>query len=155
MPTYDLLGRDVVGISGRSEVGATPKWLHSKGFSSGQHLYGVWLTQENVQKTRTIVLTEGPCDVWRLYEAGIENCAALYGGNLTPSKHVLLDRLGVMNIILMLDNDKAGTEYAERISHEYSHLYNIRMVKLPPPAKDVGEMTIDQIKRLNLENVYA
>lgn len=146
VPTFDVDGRKVLGISGRSESSLKPKWLHSEGFPSGNSLYGLWLAKELVRSSHSVALVEGPCDVWRLWEAGIYNACGLNGGYLTAAKHVLLDRLGVMNIRLILDNDKAGNGFVEKIKSQWGKFYNITVTGLPNGIKDLGAMSSEKIQ---------
>lgn len=149
VPTFDLAGRKVLGISGRAETKELePRWKNTTNFPASQTLYNIWKASPFIKKARTVIITEGQADVWRLWEAGHYNCVSLYGGDLSPSKHFQLDQLGVMNIILIMDNDenKAGDKHAQNILSQYSRLYNIRKLTLPNDAKDLADMSTFQVK---------
>jgi hypothetical protein len=152
VPTFDMAGGKVLGLSGRAETeGLEPKWLHTNNFPSSTTLYNIWRASSYIRKDRTAILVEGPADVWRLVEAGFENAVALYGGNFSSAKHFQLDQLGVMNIFLVMDNDKAGEHHAETIIKQYGRFYNIKRTLLPEGVKDLGEMSVKQIKELGLK----
>jgi 5S rRNA maturation endonuclease (ribonuclease M5) len=118
------------------------KWINSKGFRKSHYLYNHW----NLGPTDTVVLVEGQGDVWRLYEAGIKNCVGMFGCRLSNEQTALLDSLGVMNLIVALDSDKAGLEGKEDIVKRCSRYYNIKCIELP--NKDFGDMSIDEVKQL-------
>ena len=145
VPTYDVEHREVLGISGRSEIeGISPKWKHTKEFPSSTTLYNIWRASPFIKKSREVIIVEGMGDIWRLWEAGVKNAVALYGGSLSSAKHFQLDQLGVMNIKLALDRDKAGSEFCKAIEKEYGRFYNIERLSLS--AKDFGEMSVEEIR---------
>lgn len=147
VPTLDMDGGRILGISGRAEKdGIIPKWLHSKHFPSSTTLYGLWTARDYIKASRKVILVEGPADVWRLSEAGYYNVCGLNGGNLSPAKHVLLDQMGVMQLLLGMDNDEAGHEHAGHIMNNYGDLYNIKTIY--PPGKDWADLSINQVKEI-------
>ncbi len=150
VPTYDIVGQNVIGICGRSifeEI--KPKWQNSLHFPGAKILYNIWTAAQHIKLSRSVVIVEGPCDVWRLWEAKVYNSVALFGGaGLTPAKHLQLDKLGVMNIRLMLDNDKAGQEQTESIIKQYNRFYNIKNIQLPSGVKDPADMSAQALGEL-------
>ena len=58
---------------------------------------------------------------------------------------ILLENASVLNIILMLDNDKAGRNAQEKIFNTYKTMFNFIEVKYD--TKDPGELSIDQIQQ--------
>lgn len=154
VPTFDLEGRKLLGISGRWEKEITsehPKWLHTTDFPSSLTLYNIWNAKELIGESKSVILVEGPADVWKLWEAGIYNCVALYGGTFSPAKHHQLDRLGVMNLTLALDNDKRGGEFTKTIIDQYARFYNIKKIMFPSEVKDLGDLSVEKIKELKLK----
>jgi DNA primase len=89
-------------------------------------------------------LVEGPGDVWRLEEAGIQNSVAMFGVNLTDEQAILLECSGAMTVVLAEDNDAAG-EIAINELKDQLRGYNLKVYK--PSAKDVGEMTIADLRK--------
>ena len=147
VPVYDENGHYVIGCSGRTIYDWEPKWRHSKDFPSDSSLYNYWFAKEFIKKTKRVILVESPGNVWRLEEAGVHNSVALYGGNLSTTKQLLLDKLGVCDIIVATDNDEAGREHAEKIISECSRFYNITTLKFDD-KNDIADMTVDEIKSL-------
>lgn len=166
VPVYDLSGSNMVGYTARSINDQCPicgtyhyirypcprnptehlwavKWRHSQGFSSGKTLYNIWGVPQN---NKSIILVEGPGDVWRLNEAGIYGCAGLFGCNLSQIQLEMILARQVENVILCLDADTAGREAAEKIQNRLNMYFNVK--NLVPPAKDIGECSIEQIHTL-------
>jgi 5S rRNA maturation endonuclease (ribonuclease M5) len=123
------------------------KWRHVD-FNSESVLYNYWRSHEEIKNTGRAILVEGPCDVWRLDEAGVWNSVAMFGHTLYDKQEFLLSRLGCTSIIVLTDNDPAGKEGAREIKEKYGRLYNLYFPQIT--KKDVGEMTIEEIKKLGL-----
>jgi 5S rRNA maturation endonuclease (ribonuclease M5) len=133
-----------IGCVGRAiNENTKPKWFNSKGFKKSFYLYGTWVTKPYIQKTSTIVLVEGQGDVWRLYEAGIKNCAGIFGSDLSEDQLIKLEQLGVMNIVILTDNDEAGQKAANGIIQKGNRRFNYFTPKIS--KKDIGEMSIEDI----------
>ncbi len=123
--------------------------MHSVDFPASTNLYNFWYAGEHIRRTHSVVLTESPLNVWRLEEAGILNAVALYGGaRLTPSKMFQLDKLGVMQLMLAMDNDDAGREHAKAIKEAANRQYNIKEIILPSEANDIADLSVNQVKEL-------
>lgn len=143
VPVYDENHR-YIGCVGRATNEHTrPKWFNSKGFKKSFHLYGLWITKPFIQKTSTIVLVEGQGDVWRLYEAGIKNCAGIFGSDLSEDQLIILEQLGVMNVVILTDNDEAGNKASQGIIKKGDRRFNYFTPKIS--KKDIGEMSIEDI----------
>ena len=90
-------------------------------------------------------------DVWKLYEAGIKNAVGLFGKDLSESQKNLLIQSGVSDIVILTDNDQAGREGRMKIQRELSRMFNL--IYPPMLKKDVGDMTVEQIKEYILPHV--
>ena len=100
------------------------KYLFYPGFHKSDELYAqeiLWLHEdafEQTAKTGFIVLTEGPFDVAKAYEAGLRNVVGSFGAALSEAQAGKLADLArhhkVQEIRLVFDRDKAGREGAER-----------------------------------------
>ena len=120
IPIYDDENRWLIGYTGRSEDNRTPKWMDSNMFPKSTSLFNYDNAIESIKKSRCVVITEGPLDVLKLRQAGIDNCVALWGAaGWNDYKKYLLDKLGVMKLVLVLDNDEAGRDGTERIHLTY------------------------------------
>lgn len=168
VPLYDQGHRNVIGVIGRSthprcdrcryyhpETSPCPvndrerlscfKWICSRGFVDKHYLYNYWNVGKHVQKCRTLVVAEGPGDVWRLAEAGIPAVATM-GCDLTESQAVTLQCSGARHVVLVRDMDVAGMGLVEVLREECRRTAAFHVLELP--AKDVGEMAVDQVRDL-------
>jgi DNA primase len=96
--------------------------------------------------TNSIILVEGPGDVWRLEEAGIKNSVAIFGVDLTEEQLVLLGSSWCTNVIICMDNDEAGIKASENLSKTLRRMYKLYFPKLI--QKDLGESSVEEVKKL-------
>lgn len=169
-PFYDDNGEYMIGCTGRSkykdrcgicnlyhapdircpitkeEKLRAVKWKHSGGFAADAYLYNYWNAKKYILDTYTVILVEGPGDVWRMEEAGIYNSLALLGARLSPNQQIILEESGAVNILIATDNDDAGNKAANNIIANCNRLFNIQRVEYP--GKDPGGLTIEQTKQI-------
>ncbi len=166
-PILDATGRYVVGWSGRSIYDKCPgcgmhhhpersscpdskyrgiytKWKHSRDFSGESCLYNIWYAKPFISKTGTVILCEGPGDIWALEAAGIKNSVALLGLNMSRQQRLILQNAGALTIICAFDNDEAGRKAMERLERELTHYFRVFCVT-PNTTKDIGGMLADDI----------
>jgi 5S rRNA maturation endonuclease (ribonuclease M5) len=122
------------------------KWHHNHDFAMHQYLYNYWFAKEEIKKTGTVFVVEGPADVWRAVEAGINNAVAIMGVSLSDQQSILLNGCGVMNAVVLLDNDEAGERGKKEIKKLLSRQMNLKFPAFD--AHDVGEMTIEELQTL-------
>lgn len=163
VPVLNLDGKTIAGFTSRSiyekcnncgkfhspklncpnnTVGYT-KWVHSEGFNASKHLYGLWFAKEYIEKSSTMILTEGPGDVWRLYESGIYNAVALFGDSIKGHQRILIENIPMMNVIVLTDNDDAGKRAAQNIKKQLQRTHRLFFPLIS--SKDVGELHADEI----------
>jgi hypothetical protein len=145
VPVYDE-DSNYVGCVGRAldDENKKYKWVNSKGFKKSCYLYGIWITKPHIQRTSTVVLVEGQGDAWRLYEAGIKNCAGIFGADLSEDQLIALEELGIMNIVILTDTDEAGEKACQSIINRGGRRFNYFRPIIS--KKDIGEMTIEEIE---------
>jgi len=119
------------------------KWKNSRGFEAANYLYNYWFARPFILETSTIILVEGPGDVWKLEEAGIHNAVALFGVDITEEQLTLLESSWAMNVVILLDNDKAGKDAAQEIKKKLCRTHRLYFPTFD--AKDVGELQTDTI----------
>jgi 5S rRNA maturation endonuclease (ribonuclease M5) len=119
------------------------KWKNSPGFEAAHHLYNLWFARQAIMDSSTIILVEGPGDVWRLEEAGIKNSVAIFGTDLSEEQLTLIESSWAMNVIVLTDNDKAGREAAENIKGKLQRTHRLYFPTLE--ADDVGALQTDQV----------
>jgi len=168
-PFYDDDGKYMIGCSGRNkyekcekcntfhnpntrcpitkdEQLRSTKWKHSTNFAADSYLYNYWNAKTHILDTMTVVLVEGPGDVWRLEEAGINNSLALLGARLSQNQQIILEQSGAINILIATDNDDVGQKAANKIYDNCRNIFNIKRIQYP--GKDPGSLTIEQIKQI-------
>lgn len=149
VPIYDE-GYNYVGCVGRAiKEHLTPKWLHSKGFTKNI-LYGLNLAQEKILETRTAILVEGQGDVWRAFEAGLDMTVGIFGCSINEDQLILLEQSGALNIVVLTDYDEAGNKAAQQIVKKCGRRFNYIRPEMPKDVKDIGDLTVEQIKELIL-----
>lgn len=144
VPVYDHTGTMAVGFSARTTTDQTPKWLHSR-FSRARVLYNMAAGFREARRTGTIILVEGPADVWRLWEAGYHNAAALLGVSLTDAQQVLLEACGAGRVVVFLDDDEAGRTAAMKIVGQLSRCFRV-VIAHAGQGRDPADLTPDELK---------
>ncbi len=170
IPVFDRDGEMVIGVTGRSILDQCSKckmwhddvcpakeslgypqyakWRHSKGFASEVHLFNFHIAKKEVEKKRSLNIVEGPLDCMNLCQHGERNTVALFGINLSDQQTILLESLNINKINLLLDKDKAGLNGIEEIQKK---LYKLFKINIPDfEGKDPGELSMEEIKELNL-----
>lgn len=152
IPVFDDTG-GLIGYSGRATYPSNIKWLHGpKSLRIHNCLYNLQFAKLHV-KNGTIILVEGPLDVWRLYEAGIYNAVATFGTDIYEPQLQLLLNLGIKTVVLMLDPDDAGmtsTLSEDKIGGKLTKYFDVislrHLIKV-----DVGEMSPEQLQSVLYE----
>lgn len=145
VPILDENCDNVVGVTGRSVFGECdvckgyhdpslnckekpvwfPKWRHNKGFNKEKYLYNYCYAKEHIMRQNIAIIVESPGNVWRLDEIGVFNVVAIFGTSLNKDQKKLLDESGALALILLMDNDSAGEEAANKIKKQCGSLYQI------------------------------
>ena len=134
-----------IGLVGRSIEGKAFK--NSSNLAKSKTLF-------NIHRAKRIgdhiIIVESNFDAIRIHQAGFPNVVATLGGHLSSDQQYLLNRY-FNKITIMTDADEAGRQLGMSISnklrnkdilwasYEYGKIY-------PHEAKDVGDMTDEEIK---------
>lgn len=168
-PFYDDRGEYMIGASGRNKNEQCPrchlhhnenvrcpitkeekivatKWKHTSNFAADSYLYNYWNAKKHILNSHTVILVEGPGDVWRLEEAGIYNSLGLLGARLSTNQQIILEQSGAINLIVATDNDEAGKKAFNSINNNCKNIFNIKKAELP--NKDPGSLTIEEVKQI-------
>jgi DNA primase len=86
------------------------RYRYPKGFKRSHNLFGSWMVEHH--PSDLVVLTEGSVDAMKVWQAGFPGCA-VYGSSISPEQIRLLRRLGVGQVVLFFDNDRAGKQATE------------------------------------------
>jgi hypothetical protein len=123
-----------------------PKWRMSAGFDKSRFLYNFDLGL--TRNKRSIIILESPGNVLRLEDAGICGSVATFGSSLSPDQQALLDRAGVMTLIVCYDADEAGKKGMEDIKRKYGSYYRIFYPSLMKDGQnDLADLSTDEITR--------
>lgn len=132
----------VVGFSGRILSGDSAKYINSRDsdvFKKKDILYNLNNAKHNLVNDK-IIIVEGFFDVYSYEQQGIYNVVASMGTAITNNHIRLLKKYNVKEIVLSLDQDKAGVEATLKLIKELNDFgfYNIRVVVFDD-YKDVDE----------------
>jgi 5S rRNA maturation endonuclease (ribonuclease M5) len=120
------------------------KWRNSSKSSLSSHLYNYWNALESIKENYTIILVEGPADVWKLEELGIHNSVALLGTEMSDEQQVLIEMSGALNVIILLDMDKPGRDGSLEIKKRLERSYRVFIPEMS--VNDPGDYTSEIVK---------
>ena len=144
IPVHNHTGKQIAFIARSNKDYVKPKYLYSDGFKKAQHLYNHHRALSKATETSCLFLTEGQGDVWKMYEAGVENCVGLFGKDISHYQKDKLLKTGVTTLIVLTDNDQAGREAKIKIKRDLSRLFTLKFPKMS--KKDIGDMSIKLIR---------
>lgn len=127
---------NLLGIFKRSTAGK--KFLSPKGVDKPIYLLNFVLKE----KSNKVIVCEGNFDALMAWQYGFP-AVALFGAGTTKEQVDKLDRCGILNFVLMYDNDDAGRKGANRFKNfigEDKLVTNIIM----PKGKDIASCTYDE-----------
>ena len=145
VPIYDDAHKYMVGCIGRTLSNESRKWINSKGIRTQAYLYNYWYAKSYIESTQSVILVEGPPDVWRLYEAGIYNVVGIFGSALSDEQEIILQCSGALNIGIIRHNDDAGAKAAEQIEKKCERMFNVYHFEPIESREDPGAMTVEEI----------
>lgn len=133
-PIRDNQGR-LLGFAGRVLGNEEPKYLNppeTELYKKSSSFYGVFQAKNDIRKQRRAILVEGYLDVIRLHEKGWKEAIAACGTALNENHIAKLKRLGIPEVILLFDGDKAGVKAAEKAAALFvKNNLDSRVVVLP------------------------
>lgn len=151
VPIYDENSL-MIGCTARVTDNSWPKWRDSTNLPKTDLLYNYWKARDIIKEKDSVIICESPGNLWRLYEASFKNAVALLGSSMSAAQFDLINKLGVSQIIIAMDNDKAGIKAGEDIATITKKLYKVVTVKLAESPffgfNDIGEMTPEQVREL-------
>lgn len=149
IPVFDDTYRNVIGISARTTCDQKPKWYNTTDFPSSTNLYNYNFASKSIRHYRSVIIVESPLNVFKLEESNIHNSVCIWSATgWNDYKRYLLDKLGVMKLVLALDNDEAGLQGRQQIHESAGRFYNIVDIRIPPEFNDVADMSVEQIQQL-------
>ena len=136
-PIHHSVG-DVIGFSGRKYKEETfgGKYVNTPEtvlFKKSRVLFGLNYSRKRIAKERKAIIVEGQIDALRLIQEGFNFTVAGQGTAFGEGHVKELINLGVNQVFLALDSDKAGQEAAAKIGHLFQKEgVEVRVASLPP-----------------------
>ena len=126
--------------------------LPSEIFNENQHRnISVWQEIEWVKEKGYVYICESPIDtatLWKWDEPGLGTMQAI----LTEEQIALIKELPVPVLIAAQDNDKAGTEGANRLRDKSGKL--VKRLMFPEGKKDINVMTYEEFTLADRSIIY-
>ena len=97
-----------------------------------------------IKSSSFVYVVESSFDAIRLDQVGFPAVATL-GANVSSSQMKLLEKY-FTNIVLVADNDEAGSIMADRLTEKLGSI--VTVIKLDKQYKDIGDMNDDAIRKL-------
>lgn len=111
-PIFDLYG-DCIAVSARPLGPTKTKYINTV-YKKSDHLYGLSVTWPECLKEQSVYVVEGNVSLLQMYQAGIKNCVAMLGSELSTTQVCLLSRF-VKKIVLVPDADTKGALFLEKM----------------------------------------
>ena len=143
-------GNDMVTIPMHSPdgmlVGFVARSIEGKQFKNTNNLpkSKILFNLHKVKSSRVVYVVESSFDAIRLDQVGFPAVATL-GANVSRVQTDLLNKY-FTNIVVIADNDDAGGGMVERVAKRLGN--KMTVTKLEKQYKDIGDMTDDEIKKL-------
>lgn len=136
-----LVGRTVLSEDRYKELKIS-KYKNTS-FIKGNYLFGLDKAKLEISKENKVFVVEGQFDCIQAMRYGIKNCVCLGCSNMTFNQFAILNRY-TDNIILLLDNDSAGINGAEKIKKNYGEKANIIIGRIPDGYKDIDQFLLSE-----------
>lgn len=126
----------------------SPKYKYPRQFKIAHHLYGGWQarTHSPVSRLPMVAITEGSIDTLAVWQAGTPS-VALLGARMSQAQRNILAALDPIEVLILTDKDTAGQNASMEIQASLRRsgiMVNVPKY-WPKGAKDMGEMSTDQI----------
>ncbi len=127
----------VIGFSSRKFEEETfgGKYINSPEthlFKKSHTLFGLNYSRRKIAREKKVLIVEGQIDALRLIESGFDYVVAGQGTAFTENQAEMLCRLGVENVFLAFDADKAGREAAFKVGDLFQKAgVEVRVLFLP------------------------
>lgn len=134
-----------VGIVGRHVK--EKRFKNSPGLPKNKTMFNIHRAK---RVSPTAIIVEASFDAMRVHQAGFPNAVATLGGHISADNIALLNKY-FTKIVIMTDNDEAGRALGKNIANKLRNkeilwaMYDDNNV-YPHSAKDVGDMTDEEIK---------
>jgi DNA primase len=130
-------------------IGFVARTIEGKDFKNtpGLPKSKILFNLHRVKSSKFVYVVESSFDAIRLDQVGFPAVATL-GANVSSSQMKLLEKY-FNNVVLVADNDEAGSIMADRLTEKLGSL--ITVIKLDKQYKDIGDMNDDAIRQLEYQ----
>jgi DNA primase len=130
-------------------IGFVARTIEGKDFKNtpGLPKSKILFNLHRVKSSKVVYVVESSFDAIRLDQVGFPAVATL-GANVSSSQMKLLEKY-FNNVVLVADNDEAGSIMADRLTEKLGSL--ITVIKLDKQYKDIGDMNDDAIRQLEYQ----
>ena len=130
-------------------IGFVARTIEGKDFKNtpGLPKSKILFNLHRVKSSKVVYVVESSFDAIRLDQVGFPAVATL-GANVSSSQMKLLEKY-FNNVVLVADNDEAGSIMADRLVEKLGSL--ITVIRLDKQYKDIGDMNDDAIKQLEYQ----
>lgn len=126
-------------------------------FPKEHYLYNYDNATKYVDILGYVILVEGVTDVMRLHQYGIRNVVCGWGDSLSKPQKNLLIKMGVLEVVIMYDNDIAGKKAIETVIKSLQYMFDIYIANIPKlnkgDKKDPESSSADDVY-YSLQNKY-
>ena len=142
-PVRDFSGR-LMGLHGRAVVpDVQPRYrMYTQ---AGRNNPILWLGESWVDRTRPIVVVEGPFDLASVYRVYRNVVSPLF---VNPSVEKVLRMADALEWITMYDRGRGGAAGREKVSRTLHRDHVIHHLQPPEGRKDPGECSVEEIAAL-------
>lgn len=144
MPYINGYGTTTIALVGRTVLPDNqfkalhiPKYKNTS-FRKKNHLFGLHKAKKAILEEDCVYVVEGQFDCIRAMSNGINNCVCLGSGSMAFTQFAMLMRY-TNNIIMLLDNDKAGNEGMDKAILNFGKRANIIKACIPEGYKDLDQ----------------
>lgn len=102
-------------------------------------LYGLYNNLKWIRARKEMVLFEGAVKVWRAWQHSMLNCCAIGGSEPSAYQIKQIIKYSQFNLVLWLDNDKAGEKGVKKIISAAKDICSIKIVKSEVKPDDILE----------------
>lgn len=134
--------RLLVGVVGRTVVGAEPKYYFYNNFPKSRYLMG----EHRIKDDEAVHIVEGAVDYLRCIQHGFTQTVALMGCQVSAKQTEKLRKMGAKRFTLMLDNDEAGMDGNRALKNALRGVAPLRLPRYPDGLKDPGDATKEQLR---------
>lgn len=144
IPVKDRFGR-IYGVVRRFMDGRVPKYRYPTGLHMGQFVFGLDVLGKRHQK---VAVVEGSIDAARCWSARVP-AIAVWGCRMTQEQEFQIRKAGIRTMVLMLDNDDAGSKGMDQIEESITWCHISRGQYRPYwNVKDPGELSAQRIRKM-------